>query len=178
MQEFEAMRTKFAALGVRVRAVSAQHGDIRAMLRRRGCDLDFVDIVSDPSFSICKDYIAKGINLILDTEARPKLLASMVKTDGFATQADAAHNMVQPAVTIEDVTGRMLYKWTWHELHGDQKWGGETNSPTVFLRPTTNSLFEAIERGSFENIEIDTYPSKWPREAFPFAGELLSKAKL
>ena len=33
-----------------------------------------VETVSDPDFSICKDYIARGLDLILDTEERPQLL--------------------------------------------------------------------------------------------------------
>jgi hypothetical protein len=71
MQEFEALRSQLSALGVKVRSVTAQHGDIPAMLSRRGCELDFVEVISDPSFSICKDYQAKGQKLILTTEARP-----------------------------------------------------------------------------------------------------------
>ena len=95
MQEFEALAKEFSALGVRVRAVTAQHGDIAAMLARRGCVLDYVEIISDPNFSVCKDYMSKGLDLILATEDRPKLLESMVKTDGFESQEAAKHNMVQ-----------------------------------------------------------------------------------
>ena len=57
MQEFDAVKAQLSALGVRVRSVVCQHGDIPAMLARRGCELDFVELVSDPDFSICKDYV-------------------------------------------------------------------------------------------------------------------------
>jgi hypothetical protein len=148
------------------------------MLKRRGCNLDFVELVSDPNFSICKDYIAKGLDLILDTEKRPQLLASMVKKDGFATESDAAHNMVQPALTVEDAAGNLVSKWNWHDLTGEQKWGGDTNSPTVFLRQTADSVLDAVKKGSFDRLIVATYPSKWPREAFPFINQLPTKARL
>ena len=59
------MKAQLSALGVRVRSVVCQHGDIPAMLARRGCELDFVELVSDPDFSVCKDYVAKGMQLIV-----------------------------------------------------------------------------------------------------------------
>ncbi len=40
------------------------------MLASRGCGpFEYVEIVSDPSFSICKDYVAKAdLDLIMTTE--------------------------------------------------------------------------------------------------------------
>lgn len=173
------MKAEFSALGVRVRAITAQHGDILAMLRTRNCDLDFVEMVVDPDFSICKDYMARGLDLILDTEERPMLLKSLVKNGEFPTEEAAKHNMVQPAIVVEDSERNIIYTWTWYDLKGDQKWGGKTNSPTVFLRPTTDSLMEAIKAESYVGVEIDTYPSKWPREKFPYIDQLAgAKAKL
>ena len=115
MQEFEALRSQLSALGVKVRSVTAQHGDIPAMLSRRGCELDFVEVISDPSFSICKDYQAKGQKLILTTEARPQLLQGLVERDGFKSADHAKHNMVQPGLCVEDAAGNLVYAWSWHD---------------------------------------------------------------
>ena len=89
--------------------------------------------------------------------------------------------MVQPAVVVEDADRNMIYTWNWYDLTGDQKWGGQTNSPTVFLRPTTESIMEAIKASSYDNIEVDVYPNTWPRENFKYIDQLPAagaKAKL
>merc|ERR1711924_25847 len=125
---------------------------------------------------ICKDYIAKGVDLILATEERPKLLKMLVKMDGFENETAASHNMVQPAVVVENSSGQIVYKWNWYDLEGTQKWEGKSNSPTVFLRPTTDSLYAALKDGTLTSskytTQIDTYPSEWPRPAFPYIGQL------
>ena len=81
----------------------------------------------------------------------------------------------------------MLYKWNWNDLDGNSgmkgdPWGGETNSRTVFLRPTTDAIYEAIKSNNFSSIGIDVYPSKWPRENFPYISQVppavLGKARL
>jgi hypothetical protein len=137
------------------RSVTAQHGDIPAMLARRGCELDFVEIISDPSFSICKDYEAKGLDLILATEEREQLLEGMVERDGFESKDAAKHNMVQPAVTVEDAEGNLLYTWSWHDegtvgeywdSDGKQIDGAlKDGVHIVTIRPTAESLLAAIE---------------------------------
>ena len=166
---------------MRVRAITAQHGDIHAMLDRRGCKLEFVEIVSDPNFSICKDYVAKGLDdLVFDTQERPQVLAPLVELDGFKDLDAARHNVVQPALWIENTAGDCLYKWTWKDLDGSSgfrgdPWEGKANKTirgggwTVFLRPTTDSLLDALIRGSFMAIDIDIYPNKWPRANFGYA---------
>lgn len=165
LQEFEALSGELKALGVRVRAVTAQHGDIPNMLKARNCVLDYVALVCDPSFSISQNYIDKGLNLILTTEERPFLLKS-------ATSDGRPHNMVQPAVAIEDASGKMVYTWTWHDLEGKHKWDGTTNGPQVFQRPTPESLIEAMKKGSFADVEMARYPDKWPRKTFNFPPEI------
>ena len=116
MQEFDAVKAQLSALGVRVRSVVCQHGDIPAMLARRGCELDFVELVSDPDFSICKDYVAKGMELIFAQEERDMLLTALVEKDGFESKEAAKHNMVQPAICVEDDDGNVVYKWSWHDV--------------------------------------------------------------
>ncbi len=59
LQEFEVVPPELEALNARVRAVTAQHGDIPGELAKRNCGLEFVALVSDPSFLICKDYTTK-----------------------------------------------------------------------------------------------------------------------
>ena len=78
---------------------------------------EYVEIVSDPSFSICKDYVAKAdLDLIMTTEERPQLMEMMVKSGEFSTPEAAKHNMVQPALVVEDGAGNIVYKWSWHDL--------------------------------------------------------------
>lgn len=55
------MASQLAAAGARVRAVTAQHGDINGWLQQRGCHLDFVEVVSDPDYTLCKEYVTNVI---------------------------------------------------------------------------------------------------------------------
>jgi hypothetical protein len=187
MQEFEALRSQLSALGVKVRSVTAQHGDIPAMLSRRGCELDFVEVISDPSFSICKDYQAKGQKLILTTEARPQLLQGLVERDGFKSADHAKHNMVQPALCVEDAVGNLVYAWSWHDeaefwtsdgklINSARKDGAHL----VSIRPTAESILAAVKSGDFGEIATDVYPQDWPRKAFPYelSGSSASRASL
>jgi hypothetical protein len=178
MQEFEALRSPLSALGVQVRSVTAQHGDIKAMLSRRGCDLDFVEVISDPAFALCRDYQAKGQKLIFTTEDRPQLLEGLVERDGFSSPADAKHNMVQPGVSVEDSAGNLLYSWSWHDEGSlGEFWTADGKqvddarkhgAHIVTIRPTAESVLAAISSGSFSEIVTDVYPQEWPREAFPY----------
>lgn len=190
MQEFEALRSPISALGVQVRSVTAQHGDISAMLSRRGCDLDFVEVISDPSFALCKDYQARGQKLILTTEDRAQLMQGLVDRDGFSSPADAKHNMVQPALCVEDAAGKLLYSWSWHDegclgefwtAEGKQVDSARKNGAhIVTIRPTAESILAAITSGSFSEIVTDVYPQEWPRDAFPYElnGSPAAKASL
>ena len=206
MQEFDAVKAQLSALGVRVRSVVCQHGDIPAMLARRGCELDFVELVSDPDFSICKDYLAKGMELIFAEEERDMLLTALVEKDGFESKEAAKHNMVQPAICVEDDDGNVVYKWSWHDVGtvgqywnadgtqvddtfvpmgdavGESKSGADvkagTHSHIVPLRPTTDSILAALQSGSFENIEFDSYTDEWKRPGFPFNRDGAQEAAL
>ena len=84
---------------------------------------------------------------------------------------------VQPAVVVANGNGDVLYSWTWHNLSGDLEWGGEKHSQTVFLRPTPESLLEAMKTSDFSDIAIANYPREWPRRDFPYS-ERLSQTKL
>ena len=44
-------------------------------------------------------------------------MASMVKNGEFKTPEAAKHNMVQPALVVEDGAGHVVYKWSWHARH-------------------------------------------------------------
>jgi hypothetical protein len=206
MQEFDALGRRFQAVGARVRAVVCQHGDIPAMLARRGCDLQFVELISDPDFSLCQDYEAKGIPLIKAVEERDKLLESLVKNDGFESKDAAKHNMVQPALCIEDGDGNVVFRWSWHDVgivgqfwtedglqsddtfaaidgvsdnsHDRSDLDAGTHTHIVALRPTTDSILTALQAGSFDHIQTDVYPKEWKRPKFPFSHDGAALAAL
>lgn len=165
MQEFEALASEFQALGVRVRAITAQHGDIPNMLKDRKCVLSYVSLVSDPNFAICQDYVDKGLPLILAKMDAPMLMK-------IGTSDGRLHNMVQPGVVVEDAKGNWIYTWTWHDLDGKNKWNGTVHGPQVYQRPTTEAILEGIKTGSFSKVDTSRYPDKWPRKDFQFPAEI------
>lgn len=167
MQEYEVLADELTKLGVRVRAVTPQHGDLRGMLQERGCNLNYVGIISDPYWEVCRDYLGKGVDLITSIEERPDI------TKGFG----GPHNQVQPAVTIEDGEGNVLYKYTWNDIHSTtpfgaetsgsdqfkgqpQRWNKKMNWAGVYLRPNCASVVEAIKTKDMSKVRIQEYVVK------------------
>lgn len=164
MQEYEILAAELAPLGVRVRAVTPQHGDLRSFLQERGCNLNYVGIISDPYWEVCRDYVGKGVDLVMSIEERPDI------TKGFG----GPHNQVQPAVAIEDGEGNLLYKYTWNDLKSTtpfgadtsgsdqfkgqpQKWNQKMNWAGVYLRPNVQSVVDAIKAHDMSKVRIQEY---------------------
>lgn len=158
MQEFEYLADELRALGVRVRAITAQPGDTREMLATQGVFLKYVEVVTDSGFSICNDYKEKGLNL---------LYAEHLEVD-----PKAKHPMVEPAWVIEDAKGNWAYTWSWDNINPKFFKNPriyETNGPAVIIRPTPESLLECVKNGGdFSNMKTANYPTTWPRKNSPF----------
>lgn len=106
MKMFDALHAEFEAAGYSVRAVSAQEGFAEKLATHKDGPIVLgYPVVEDTTFALTDELIAKGV-LLEKTTAKPVLGEYFDKIPGMTD-----HNLVQPAMVIQDNSGNVVFKW-------------------------------------------------------------------